>query len=580
MIRQMMRILGPDAGTFRRLLGALLASAVLQGVAFALMVPLITAILAADWTAAWTWVGIEVVLLAVYAVVVYRSKLASADTSRAVATNLWQRLGDHIARLPLGWFVPARTGQASKTVSAGVLDVMGLPTNLLRPFIDTFVTPAVVVVSMFFFNWQLALITAATAPFLALAYRYAGRLMMSTDQHTHDAAVDTANRLVEFAQAQPVLRAFGRRAESGRLLDDALVAQRAADRRMLTRVTVAQFGFGLVVQAAFTIVVLAGVALALGVALGPTELITLLILTTRYVQPLLDGGDISAGLRSVRNTLDRMEAILSTRTLPVHGSAAAPTEPSVEFAGVTFGYDRARPVLKGVSFTVPARSMTALVGSSGAGKTTITRLIARFWDVDRGTIRIGGADTSALAPDDLMGQLSFVFQDVYLFSGTIRDNILLAKPSASEEELERVVRLARVDEMTGRLPGGLYTQVGEGGFALSGGERQRVSIARALLKDAPIVLLDEATAALDPENEALIQEALTALTADRTLIVVAHRLQTIASADQILVLDDGRIAERGTHRELLAHGARYAAFWRERDRARGWRITPDRRLSS
>jgi len=576
MIRQMIRILGPDAGTFRRLLIALVTSAILQGIAFALMVPLITAILAADWSAAWMWLGIEVILLAVYAIVVYRSKIASADTSRVVATNLWQRMGDHIAQLPLGWFGPARVGQASKTVSAGVLDVMGLPTNLLRPLIDTFVTPAVVVVAMFFFNVQLALITAATTPFLVLAYHFAGRLMMSTDKHTHDAAVDTANRLVEFAQAQPVLRAFGRQAESGRLLDDALVTQRAADRKMLTRVTVAQFGFGLVVQAAFTTVILAGIALTLGLTLGPVELIALLILTTRYVQPLLDGGDISAGLRSVRNTLDRMETILNTPTLPTVGTASAPTEPSVEFEGVTFGYDPARPVLKDVSFTVPARSMTALVGPSGAGKTTVTRLIARFWDTTAGTIRIGGKDIAALTPDDLMRQLSFVFQDVYLFSGTIRDNILLANPSATEDELARVVRLARVDEMALRLPAGLDTHVGEGGFALSGGERQRVSIARALLKDAPIVLLDEATAALDPENEALIQEALSALTADRTLIVVAHRLQTIASADQILVLEDGGIAERGTHDELLALETRYASFWRERERAGGWRINPTR----
>ncbi|MEU1548312.1 ABC transporter ATP-binding protein [Nocardia sp. NPDC005745] len=576
MIRQMIRILGPDAGTFRALLAGLVASAVVQGIAFAFTVPLLTAILASDWGAAWTWFGVETLLLAVYAGVTYRAKLSSTGTSRLVATNLWQRLGDHIAQLPLGWFGPARVGQASKTVSAGVLDVMGLPTNLLRPLIDTFVTPAVVVVAMFFFDWQLALITALTAPFIAVAYRFAGRLLMSTDAHTHEAAVDTANRLVEFAQTQPVLRAFGRRTESGRLLDDAIVAQRAADRKMVTRVAIAQFGFGLVVQTAFTVVILAGIALALGRSLGHIELVTLLVLTTRYVQPMLDAGDLSAGLRVVRNTLDRMENILATPTLPVTGTAATPTEPTVEFDHVTFGYDPQRPVIRDVSFGVPVRSMTALVGPSGSGKTTITRLVARFWDVDSGTIRIGGADVAALTPDDLMRQLSFVFQDVYLFAGTIRENILIAKPSAIDEELERVVQLARVDEIIERLPAGLGTQVGESGFALSGGERQRVSIARALLKDAPIVLLDEATAALDPENEALIQDALTALTADRTLIVVAHRLQTIRSADQILVLDNGRIAERGTHEGLLAHGGIYASFWRERSRARGWRITPAR----
>jgi ATP-binding cassette subfamily B protein IrtB len=229
-------------------------------------------------------------------------------------------------------------------------------------------------------------------------------------------------------------------------------------------------------------------------------------------------------------------------------------------------------VLQNLTFAAEPRTMTALVGPSGAGKTTITRLIARFWDVQEGAVRVSGHDVRDLSTEQLMGQLSFVFQDVYLFAGTVRENILMAKPDANERELETAVRLARVDEIAARLPNGLDTAVGEAGGALSGGERQRVSIARAILKDAPIVLLDEATAALDAENEALVQDALSALTANRTLIVIAHRLQTIAAADQILFVEQGRIVERGTHDELVDAQGRYADFWRERDRARGWRL--------
>ncbi|MGL5930240.1 MAG: ABC transporter ATP-binding protein, partial [Dermatophilaceae bacterium] len=196
----------------------------------------------------------------------------------------------------------------------------------------------------------------------------------------------------------------------------------------------------------------------------------------------------------------------------------------------------------------------------------------RFFDVDRGSVLVGGVDVREMTTDDLMRQVSLVFQDVYLFEGTIADNIRVGRPDATDEQVREAGRLARVDEVVARLPRGWDTQVGEGGDRLSGGERQRVSIARAILKDAPIVLLDEATSALDPVNEAAVQEALSALTADRTLLVVAHRLQTVAAADQVVVLEAGRVAEIGTHDELLVAGGRYADFWRSRARAAGWRL--------
>ncbi|MEO3789209.1 ATP-binding cassette domain-containing protein [Nonomuraea sp. B10E15] len=230
-------------------------------------------------------------------------------------------------------------------------------------------------------------------------------------------------------------------------------------------------------------------------------------------------------------------------------------------------------MLRDVSFTVAPRTVTALVGPSGSGKTTLTRLIARFWDADSGVVRVSGNDVRDYAPEDLMAQLSIVFQDVYLFEGTLEDNIRIGRPEATGEEVREAGRLARVDEIAERLPGGWQARIGEAGATLSGGERQRVSIARAMLKDAPIVLLDEATAALDPENESALIDALATLARDRTLLVIAHRLTTIAAADQIVMLEDGAVVERGTHRELLDLDGRYAAFWTERTRARGWRLT-------
>ena len=218
--------------------------------------------------------------------------------------------------------------------------------------------------------------------------------------------------------------------------------------------------------------------------------------------------------------------------------------------------------------------MTAIVGASGSGKTTILRLIARFWDVGSGSVRIGGVDVRDMTTEDLMARISVVFQDVYLFDGSIAENIRLGRPEASDAEVLEAARLARVDDIAARLPGGLDAGVGEGGAVLSGGERQRVSIARAILKDAPIVLLDEATSALDPLNEAAVQAALHALTRGKTLVIVAHRLQTVRQAQQILVLEGGRITEQGAHDDLIALNGRYAAFWMERRRAAGWRIGP------
>lgn len=249
----------------------------------------------------------------------------------------------------------------------------------------------------------------------------------------------------------------------------------------------------------------------------------------------------------------------------------APQGHDVALEAVTFGYDPAQPVLHDVSFTVPQGTMTAIVGPSGAGKSTILHLLARFADVQAGRVTIGGIDVRDLAAEQLFDAVTVVFQDVYLFPGTIFDNIAFGNPTAAADQVEAAARAARAHDFIARLPAGYNTPVGEAGATLSGGERQRLSIARAILKDAPVVLLDEATAAIDPTNERHVQDALGALVRDKTLLVVAHRLATIASADQIIVLDEGRLVERGRHDDLLA-GGRYARLWQERQRATNWRL--------
>jgi ATP-binding cassette subfamily B protein len=251
----------------------------------------------------------------------------------------------------------------------------------------------------------------------------------------------------------------------------------------------------------------------------------------------------------------------------------APAGHDLTFDAVTFGYVPGQSVLREVSFTARAGTTTAVVGPSGAGKSTLLALAARFYDPDSGTVRLGGADLRRLTATQLFGLVSVVFQDVYLFYGTVRENIAFGRPDADDEAIVAAATAARCHDFIAALPDGYQTRIGEGGLTLSGGERQRLSIARAILKDAPIILLDEPTAALDPLTEQAVQQALAVLTHDRTVVVVAHRLSTIRTADQIIVMQDGRLVQSGRHNNLIASGGLYAHLWAQRERASRWRLT-------
>ncbi|MEM6463261.1 MAG: ABC transporter ATP-binding protein [Pseudomonadota bacterium] len=572
MIGPLIKVAGPDGREpLRRNLLGLIAESVLMGIGFVLLVPVLRALFGGNTNAAWGWIAVMAAVLIVYIIVRYRTQLAGYRAAIGLADVLFQRLGDHIARLPLGWFGAERVGQLGRLTSQGVIDVMGVPAHLLRPVVTALTTPATVILLMFFFDWRLALAALITVPFAALIYRWSGDLVQRTDIRVHDAAAEAAGRIVEFAQAQAVLRAFGRDNASLGKLDAALAEQRAAGRAQIFTAARGLVSFVFAIQLAFTLILLFATNLALGGAIDEPELVALLVLAVRYVEPLLGAADLEGALRIARNSLGRMDRLLSTEPLAEPGTPKMPDGADVVFDKVGFSYGDV-PLLTDVSFKAEERAMTAIVGASGSGKTTILRLVARFWDVDTGSVRIGGVDVRDMTTEVLMSHISVVFQDVYLFEGSILENVRLGNPQASDEDVIEAMRLARVDEIAARIPGGLSARVGEGGTALSGGERQRVSIARAILKDAPIVLVDEATSALDPVNEAAVQAALRALTRGKTLIVVAHRLQTVRNADRILVLGDGRIAEAGSHEELLKNQSRYAKFWHERSRAEGWRI--------
>ncbi|MFI1399321.1 ABC transporter ATP-binding protein [Streptomyces sp. NPDC020681] len=574
MIRQLLNVVGPEHGRpVRRMLAALVVGAVLQGVAFALLVPILEALFGSDPDEVWPWIWVLLGVSALYCAAYQYSMRIGFQAGATLSRTVHHRIGDQVASLPLGWFAPERVGQLGQLATKSVMDIMGVPAHLLRPLVTSFVTPATVVALMYVFDWRLALAATLTIPVIVVVYRWSIGLSRKADEARTEAHAVTGGKVVEFAQLQPVLRVFGRGTSAGsRGLDEALNTQYEASRRVLVTGVPGLISFSLVIQAAFTVILVTGTYLVLDGGLGVAKLLAILVLAARFIEPIAETAVLGSTLRTARAALDRVSELLAEPVLPQPEDPRVPLGNAVEFENVSFSYD-GTPVLSGVSLIMEEGTMTALVGPSGSGKTTVSKLIPRFWDVDSGVVRVGGVDVRDIDPEELMSRISVVFQDVYLFEGTILENIRVGRPSATDAEVRDVARLARVEEIVQRLPDGWDTKVGEGGALLSGGERQRVSIARAILKDAPIVLLDEATASLDPENEQAVQDALSVLTAGRTLLVIAHRLQTVAAADQILLLAEGRIVERGRHDQLVDAEGRYAAFWTERSRAQRWRLT-------
>ncbi|MBL1077298.1 ABC transporter ATP-binding protein [Nocardia sp. 2] len=561
MIRMLLRVLGDEyAPPVRRTITLMTVTAVVEGLSYALLVPILRELFGADPAAARPWLLAFAAACTLYAVLRYRSDLSGFRVGTTLLRGVYHRLGDHLARLPLGWFNSGRVGEVSTLASHGVLQAMSVLAHLLAPLISAAVTPLTIVVVMLAYNWQLGLAALAAAPIVVAVQLWAGRSMAATDAERHARDREATGRVIEYLQAQPVLRAGGRTVERFDLLDDALHDLQRASRRSALSALPGVIGSALTVQAIFTALLTLGAYLALGGNIGAAELLAVLVLAARCADPLLSLAEMAGAVRSARAQLVRLDILLHTEPLPEPDHPIRPARYDLEFDSVTFEHGD-RTVVEQLSLTVAEGRRLAIVGPSGAGKTTLLQLIARFHDVTAGAVRIGGVDVRDITTTDLMSQIAIVFQNVYLFDGTIEENIRLGRPDATDAEVRAAATAARLDEVIDRLPGGWSAHVGEGGALLSGGERQRVSIARALLKDAAIVLLDEVTSALDPVNEAAVHEGIERLMRGRTVVMVAHRPRSVHRADHVIFLTDGAIAAAGTHTELLTTDTRYAEFW-------------------
>lgn len=497
----------------------------------------------------------SLVLLFACEIPAYRAQYRDAYGAAADGRS---RLAEHMRKLSLGYLNKRDPGDlANRMVGDFSMLEHGI-SHLVPQMIGAAVMPVVALVGLFFLDWRLALSLFATLPIAILLVLLTTGIQRQLGSKHIRAKREASSRLQEYLNGIRVIKAYNLTGERFVRLEQSFKELMRQSIRLEGTIGPIVLSAITCVRAGLTLMIMAGVYLLTG---GNLDLITFaafLIIGTRIFDPLTTALAGYAEFRYLEQAGERIVQLL--REPVMRGERQPPENQDIELKQVTFGYHD-QPILRDVSVSMPAGSFTALVGPSGSGKSTLLRLIARFYDPEQGRVTMGGEDVRAMDPEALLRKVSMVFQDVYLFQDTIAGNIRFGRSDATREEIEEAARLACCHDFILKLPNGYDTMVGEGGSTLSGGEKQRISIARAILKNAPIILLDEATASLDPENEAEIQKAIDRLVRGRTLIVVAHRLKTVQHADQIVVLDHGRIAELGGHDELLSLNGLYARLW-------------------
>ena len=519
----------------------------------------------------WISLGIMAVSLVGRIITTYFSTMEQTETGYCMVAEKRIHIGDRLRYIPMGYFNKNSIGNITAIVTTTLGDVENSAARVLVTVLGGFFNSAALVIVLLVFDWRIGLIAAVgVLLYLAaaeLALRKSARLS-GVRQHTQESLVES---VLEYIQGMGIVKAFGMEKDSTQSIDSAIKAS-CRDNLKLTKASVPYDALKQVVVRVFSVLLLlASIYFWLNGSLSLAYGVILVIASFMVFNDLENAGNMASLLQMLAASMDMANSIDDTPVMDEKGADVVPASSEIIFDNVDFSYAD-RKILDHVSFTIPAGTTTAIVGPSGSGKTTMCNLIARFWDVDAGRITVGGKDVRDFKLNSLMKNISMVFQNVYLFANSIENNIKFGCPDATHEQVIEAAKKACCHEFISALPDGYDTLIGEGGGTLSGGEKQRISIARAILKDAPIIILDEATSSVDPENEEELQRAIAELTHDKTIIMIAHRLKTVRGADQILVLDDSHIVQSGTHAELIQQKGLYADFVSARQEAIGWKL--------
>ena len=572
-LKKIIAFAGSKEGLLKKSLLFAFLSGLFAALQFAALFIVVEALVSDNRDSRFIWIslGIMAVSLVGRIITTYFSTMEQTETGYCMVAEKRIHIGDRLRYIPMGYFNKNSIGNITAIVTNTLGDVENSAARVLVTVLGGFFNSAALVIVLLVFDWRNGLIAAiGVLLYLAaaeLALRKSARLS-GVRQHTQESLVES---VLEYIQGMGIVKAFGMEKDSTQSIDSAIKAS-CRDNLKLTKASVPYDALKQVVVRVFSVLLpLASIYFWLNGSLSLAYGVILVVASFMVFNDLENAGNMASLLQMLAASMDTANSIDDTPVMDEKGADVVPASSEIIFDNVDFSYAD-RKILDHVSFTIPAGTTTAIVGPSGSGKTTMCNLIARFWDVDAGRITVGGKDVRDFKLDSLMKNISMVFQNVYLFADSIENNIKFGCPDATHEQVIEATKKACCHEFISALPDGYDTVIGEGGGTLSGGEKQRISIARAILKNAPIIILDEATSSVDPENEEELQRAIAELTHDKTIIMIAHRLKTVRGADQILVLDDSHIVQSGTHAELIQQKGLYADFVSARQEAIGWKL--------